>query len=102
MKHNALMGRRKTKKRVVTINDDKAMSKIKMVKLEDGTEIPQFVHPPTIKEELPGIVLGEVQKEYLNCLLNNQRLSCLLLGVQNRPDCKFIVVDSDNKKRRYL
>jgi len=42
------------------------MSKIKMEKLEDGTEIPQFVHHPTIKEELPGAILGGVLKGIFN------------------------------------
>ena len=38
------------------------MSKIKMEKLEDGTEVPQFVHHPTLKEELPGAIIRGVIK----------------------------------------
>ncbi len=53
-------------KRVVKIENYNVMSKIKMEKLEDGTEIPQFVHHPTIKEELPGAILGGVLKGIFN------------------------------------
>lgn len=42
------------------------MSKIKMEKLEDGTEVPQFVHHPTLMEELPGAIFEGVVKGLLS------------------------------------
>lgn len=61
-----IKGENENLKRVVKTENNNVMAKIKMEKLEDGTEIPQFVHHPSLKEELPSAILEGVLKGLSN------------------------------------